>query len=142
VLVTSYFFDNGPDYWVNGLSRFVKNNKIGFVNRQGHAVIPAEYDWADIFTHNYPIAVVAQGCQKVKLGSLYDLHDDIRGGKWGAIDKHGKVIVPLIYDGITYADTEQVQEGKKSGTLTFIQGEKKYQLFHTRWGKYILIQVV
>jgi hypothetical protein len=136
-IVISYFFDNGPDYYVNGLSRFVKNNQIGFINRQGHPVIPATYDWAGIFTYNYPITVVAKGCQKVKL----DPYDEMRGGKWGAIDNHGKVIIPLVYDAITFTDTEQVKEGK-SGILTFIQGDKKYQLFHTRWGKYILIQVV
>ncbi len=135
-IVNSFFFDNGPDYYVNGLSRFVKNKKMGFMDRQGHVVISAEYDWAGIFTYNFPITVVATGCKLVKYS---ECDERMEGGKWGAIDRHGKVIIPLIYDAFTLIDQLQ---GEVKSIITFVQGGKKYQLFHTRWGKYILIQVV
>lgn len=135
-IVTSYFFDNGPDYYVNGLSRFVKNNKIGFINRKGRPIIPAEYDWAGTFTYNFPITLVAKGCKLVNLSTSEEI---MKGGKWGAIDRYGKLVIPLIYDAFTF--TKQPQEDENN-IITFVQGGKKYQLFHSRWGKYVLIQLV
>lgn len=136
VLATSYFFDNGPDYYVSGLSRFVQNNKIGFINKRGHPVVPAEYDWANSFSYNFPITVVAKGCKPVKFSEYEEV---MKGGKWGAVDRHGKVIIPLIYDDFEYTNRSQGKEEKS--ILTFVRGDTRYQLFHTRWGKYKLIQV-
>ena len=34
-LYSSFWFDNGPDYYVEGLRRFVENGKMGFADRNG-----------------------------------------------------------------------------------------------------------
>jgi hypothetical protein len=136
VLVTSYFFDNGPDYYVNGLSRFVKAGKIGFINRSGQSVIPAMYDWAGIFRFNYPIAIVAQGCHEVK-HACCDTSQE--GGRWGIIDMKGKIIIPIAYDDFKFEE-KSTEYGQKM-VLILLQGEEKYQLFCNRWGKYVLIQI-
>ena len=41
-----YIFDNGPDYYEEGLARFVDNGKMGFHNEALHVVVPAVYDFA------------------------------------------------------------------------------------------------
>ena len=55
----------------------VRGKGIGFVNRQGIEIVPPTYDEARDFY---------QGQASVRLN-----------GKWGAIDKRGKIVVPLIH---------------------------------------------
>lgn len=54
-LYNPLFFDNGPDYWNNGVRRFVENGKIGFVNEKGEKVIAAKYDFATPFDDGYAL---------------------------------------------------------------------------------------
>ena len=35
------WFDNGPDYWVEGRRRFIENERMGLVNRLGQRIDPA-----------------------------------------------------------------------------------------------------
>jgi len=96
VLLKSFLFDNGPDYFQEGLARCVnENNKIGFFNERGVIIIQPQYDFA--FTFSSGFASVCNGCKKVPAfpGSEYHV---VKGGKWGIIDKTGKVIVKLTYD--------------------------------------------
>ncbi|ANH82943.1 hypothetical protein A8C56_19865 [Niabella ginsenosidivorans] len=53
-------FDNGPDYFVEGLSRCVDKGKVGFVNLQGQIIIQPQWDWASPF--NYGYASACNGC--------------------------------------------------------------------------------
>lgn len=39
------FCDNGPDYWLNDVRRYVENGKIGLVNRKGEKITPAKWDF-------------------------------------------------------------------------------------------------
>lgn len=39
-LFKAYPFDNGPDYFSNGLIRVIQDNKIGYANKRGEIVIP------------------------------------------------------------------------------------------------------
>ena len=41
-----FLYDNGPDYYEEGLARFVDNGKMGFHNEALHIVVPAVYDFA------------------------------------------------------------------------------------------------
>lgn len=102
----SFFFDNGPDYFRNGLSRILKENKFGFINKEGHVVIEPQYDFASPFDEagfanvctgcwlsypphtKFPIAHSSVNC---------DVHGTIVGGKWGIISVAGKVVVPLVH---------------------------------------------
>lgn len=43
-LYTPLFYDNGPDYWNNDLRRYVDNNKVGLVNKDGVKITDAKWD--------------------------------------------------------------------------------------------------
>lgn len=45
----SVFFDNGWDYYEQGLARFLKNGKVGFHDKKGNIIIKPEYDFAKPF---------------------------------------------------------------------------------------------
>ena len=57
-----------------------KNNKWGFINKDGEIVIPLEYNFAYEF---------AEGLAPVKIKD-----------KWGFIDKTGKIIIPIEYKNV------------------------------------------
>nr|WP_295870624.1 WG repeat-containing protein [uncultured Chitinophaga sp.] len=52
-------YDNGPDYWEEGLRRYVDNGKVGFADKSGNKILPAKWDFASPF--NYGYAVVYEG---------------------------------------------------------------------------------
>ncbi|ARN85037.1 hypothetical protein GQ61_06735 [Candidatus Nucleicultrix amoebiphila FS5] len=104
------FFDNGPDYYEEGLSRFIKDGKVGFHDTKGQVVIPPLYDFASPFREGH--ANVCQGCYAhypkmptyPALSSSFcssmreDMYKSVVGGKWGMIDRQGRVVIPLIHD--------------------------------------------
>jgi len=53
-------FDNGPDYFEEGLTRCVDNDKVGFADRRGVIVIEPQWDWAGPFSYGY--AWACKGC--------------------------------------------------------------------------------
>jgi WG containing repeat len=88
-------FDNGADYVVEGLARTVKKGKVGLVNVQLDHVVTPVWDFAFPFEHG--VAVVCTGCVSTPV-SPGDEHRTMTGGKWGYIDKGGKIVVPVVYD--------------------------------------------
>lgn len=93
VLYAPYLFDNGPDYLEEGLSRYVENGKIGFVNRYGEKVIKAQWDWVSPF--EYGIARACNGCfidysKDVEHPSL-----DLSKASTYYIDKSGRTLQAL-----------------------------------------------
>ncbi|NQY43910.1 MAG: WG repeat-containing protein [Legionellales bacterium] len=119
-------FDNGPDYYVQGLSRFITaENKVGFHNIEGEIIIPAEYDFAAPFGEDghsiepkgtkytqvcngcymkrpaderlSPVSSYADNRKKVLNFKESSNYLPIQGGEWGFIDKRGKIIVPIKY---------------------------------------------
>lgn len=88
VIVRPFVFDNGPDYFREGLARYVADGKMGFFDRSGRIVIRAGFDFAGRFSDSR--AEVCQGCRKVAAGEHYT----IEGGRWGVIDRRGKLVVP------------------------------------------------
>lgn len=90
--VQAYIFDNGPDYSIEGRARFVEEGKVGFLDDCMNKVILARYDFAMPFQNGR--AIVCMDCRPEPDGE----HSLIVGGRWGAIDLSGKVVVPLIYD--------------------------------------------
>ena len=87
-LVVPFIYDNGPDYFVEGLSRFVSNNKVGFINKHGQIVIKAHFDFVTPFEKGYAIYCI--GCKSVRDGDS-DYHV-MKGGRWGCIDKNGRIV--------------------------------------------------
>lgn len=138
ILVQAYFDDNGPDYFVRGLSRFVENDKIGFIDREGHQVISAKFDGAMPFSYSRPVTVVCEGCQEVKTPDSE--YTELKYGQWGAIDDQGHIIVPLEYD--RFSLTKQGTLGPSKSILTFHKGDQAYKLYYyTHQRKYTLKEV-
>ncbi len=91
VIIRPFIFDNGPDYFIEGLSRFVQHGKIGFINEKYEIIIPAQFDFVRPF--NKGMAAFCTGCQTVKFD---DEHSIIRGGTWGYINKEGHILIDQI----------------------------------------------
>lgn len=85
------FFDNGPDYFKNGVARFLASGKMGFINKQANVVIAAKFDFVSPFLDGY--ARICQGCRKEIRGE----HSRIVGGHWNDIDMKGNVVIaPML----------------------------------------------
>lgn len=92
VLIRPFLFDNGPDYFREGLARFVSGGRFGFFDRHGKVVIPARYAFALPFSEG--LAAVCNGCKEVAVGE----HKAMRGGQWGYINRQGKLVIPTQYE--------------------------------------------
>lgn len=86
-LFAPFIYDNGPDWFSEGLMRFVKNGKVGFANRNGDIVIEAKFDFASQF--NYGVAWYCNGCVWKGRGE----HSSIQGGYRGYVNSKGDTIV-------------------------------------------------
>ena len=91
-LLKPYIIDNGPDYFSEGLARFVHRGKIGFMNENGTVVISAKFDFALPFSEG--LAAFCTGCKSVSQGEYHQME----GGKWGYINKTGEIVVNPEYD--------------------------------------------
>jgi hypothetical protein len=86
------YFDNGADYFQEGLARTIKDGKIGFINKNLDVVILPNFDFAFPFSNG--VATVCNGCYIV-LDGEYSI---VVGGKWGYINKKGDVTLPISYE--------------------------------------------
>lgn len=88
-----FWFDNGPDYFSEGLMRFVgDNNKVGFANKEGKIIIEPKYDF--VFPFNYGYADFCNDCREECASKDDCEHHIIVGGTWGKINKKGEIIKP------------------------------------------------
>lgn len=75
VIAKAYAYDNGPDYFQDGLARIVDpRGKIGFIDNRGKIVITPQFDDAASFCHG-----------KAEVAA---------GGKTFVIDRAGKTVAP------------------------------------------------
>lgn len=126
-LYQPFLYDNGADYFSEGLRRLVKNGKVGFADRNGKIVIEAEHDFASPF--NYGYAAFCDGCDWEKTN---DEHRSIVGGKWGVMNGKGQTVLPLAkstekdveIDGKYYPNPFQYNEKEKE-ILQFFEKQKK-----------------
>lgn len=86
-------FDNGPDYFVEGLARTLKDGKVGFVNTNLEQVVAPVWDSASPFERG--VSRVCLGCTTTTDGE----HATTSGGKWGYVDRSGKIVVPVEFEG-------------------------------------------
>jgi len=84
-------FDNGADYFVEGLARSPRGGKIGFIDSELIERIPPTWDFA--FPFDGGVALVCQGCRPHSIGD----HTEMRGGNWGYINREGVVVVPVRF---------------------------------------------
>lgn len=82
-IVLMHRFENGPDYFAEGLARNIVNKKIGFVNKELNTVIEPKFDAAFPFKNGR--AKVGINCKKVKMGE----HSKWECKEWFWIDKNG-----------------------------------------------------
>lgn len=87
------FYDNGPDYYKEGLVRALHNGKIAYYNMDFKLVLAPAYDRAWPFREGR--ALVCKGCALVE--SADSEHRSVEGGVWGYINKAGKEVVPVKY---------------------------------------------
>lgn len=126
-LYQPFLFDNGADYFSEGVRRLVKNGKLGFADRNGKIVIEAEHDFVAPF--NYGYAAFCDGCGWEKTG---DEHRAIVGGKWGVMNVKGHTVQPLAkpteddveINGKYYHNPFQYNE-KEKNILQFFEKQKK-----------------
>ncbi len=91
-IIRPFVFENGPDYFKDGLARFIMDGKFGFFNERGQIVISPRFDFAAPFSES--LAAICIGCRKFKKGehSWYD------GGVWGYIDRLGNIAIPSKFE--------------------------------------------
>jgi len=86
-------YDNGADYFVEGLARSPRDGRVGFVDEQLDLVVPREWDFA--FPFEGGVARVCSGCEIRRAEG--DEHSVVSGGRWGYIDRKGRVVVPVVH---------------------------------------------
>lgn len=84
-------FENGPDSFSEGLSRYVENGKIGFIDLSGQVVIEAQYGFAFPFKNGH--SRVCNDFKAVKSGEYHFTSSN----RWGFIDRKGKLILSMQY---------------------------------------------
>ncbi len=86
--------DNGPDPFVQGLTRARRAGKIAFYDRRLRLVLATPFDWAFPF-NDQGEALVCEGCRS----DGHPEHASMVGGRWAIIDRKGLVLIPLAEDG-------------------------------------------
>lgn len=101
-------FENGADYFVEGVARTRVGGKIGFVDATLEVVISPQWDFA--FPFHRGLAVVCNYCTARPVGE----HAEIQGGLWGYIDRNGDVVVPVMFERDELPPVESVVETEVS----------------------------
>lgn len=78
------WYDNGPDYFADGLIRIKKNGNIGYADEKGRVVIAPQFGCAFPFQNGR--ARVAMACKTVQEGE----HSRWESEEWFYIDKSGR----------------------------------------------------
>ncbi|MES2701366.1 MAG: hypothetical protein V4649_01950 [Bacteroidota bacterium] len=95
-LYSPYWFDNMPDYYVEGLRRFVENGKMGMADRFGNKIIPAKYNMLDPPYRGYILACL--NCRYALWTYIDEEHCcGYRGSEHVLLTRNGN-IVKYIHD--------------------------------------------
>ena len=86
-VMKTMFFDNGADYFEEGLARTISKGKYGFMNRKLDVVIEPQFDF--VFPFSKGKAKFCNGCKEKK--DKHGEHSMRVGGTWGFVDKEGKI---------------------------------------------------
>lgn len=87
-------FELGPDIISNGLFRIIEDGKIGFANMNGEIVIKPNWGFVFPFQENG----LAIFCEKGNWIRIDKEHQKFSGGKWGAMDTKGNIVIQAMYD--------------------------------------------
>ncbi|MFL6585216.1 MAG: WG repeat-containing protein [Chthoniobacterales bacterium] len=86
-------YDNGADYFSEGLVRSRLAGKIAYFNKQFEQVIPPRYDWGWPFENGK--ALVCVGCAEAAPDA--DQHTMMQGGRWGYINHSAREVVGVTH---------------------------------------------
>jgi WG repeat protein len=92
-LYSPYWVDNGPDYYEEGVRRFVEKGKMGFVDRKGKKTVPAKYNYLEPYYRGYAIACL--DCRYTRFTNNEEHCCGYTGSKYSIIDKDGKSVYSL-----------------------------------------------
>jgi hypothetical protein len=84
ILFNIVMFDNGPEPFNDGVTRVLRNGKMGYVNKFGQIVIPFKYDYVKWFEHGK-----AEVTFNAKEYLDLDEHKRVESDEWFEIDKKG-----------------------------------------------------
>jgi len=84
VLFDLVMFDNGLEPFNDGLTRVIRNGKMGYANRFGQVVIACEYDYVKWFENGK-----AEVTYSAKEYFDLDEHRVVESDEWFSIDKKG-----------------------------------------------------
>ncbi|MDO5639033.1 MAG: WG repeat-containing protein [Neisseria sp.] len=88
--------DNGMDEWSEGLRRYVENGKIGFVDRAGNKVLPAEWTFATPFQYGYAEVMTGNWRKRFDAsGEHWSLEAADSRAESHLIDRQGRRVRPL-----------------------------------------------
>ncbi|MDH0737172.1 WG repeat-containing protein [Achromobacter spanius] len=87
-------FDNFADDFEDGLTRGPWMGGMAYYDKQLNRVLATDYEWVDRYSGG--LAVVCEGCRKTHTPD--GEHSYMTGGQWGAIDRQGKLALPLRPD--------------------------------------------
>lgn len=96
LLYHAQLFDNGLDYYSEGFRRYVDSGKIGFVDRYGNKVIPAQWNFATPFHYGYSRAYSGKWKRKYdKSGEHWTVVPDAPDADTHMINVKGEKVSPL-----------------------------------------------
>jgi hypothetical protein len=87
ILFDLVIFDNGPEPFNEGLTRVLRDGKMGYASKFGQIVIPCIYDYAKWFDKG-----VAEVTFKATEYLDGDEHRRVESDEWFTIDKHGQKV--------------------------------------------------
>ena len=126
---------HGVDEFHEGLAAVLLSNKYGFIDVRGKLVIPAVYD--------LEIEVTAHGSgytgSKIEEVGFKDIRfagglaKVVFNGKWGFIDKAGKVVVPFKYDRAGKFSEHGKAIAKHGGELKMVDRNGAESGLSSRW---------
>ena len=88
-----YWVDNGPDYYVEGLRRFVEKGKMGAVDRKGKKLVAAKYNYLNPFYRGYALACL--DCRFTRFNNDEEHCCGYAGSKYAVIDRSGKIVANI-----------------------------------------------
>lgn len=93
-----FIFDNGPDYIVDGAFRIIAENKMGFADTLGNIIVPEIYDFVFPFDNGLALVNIGGHIESVDPSDPNCEYHTWVGGKWGMINKKGKVVKDIKYE--------------------------------------------
>ena len=87
-------YDNFADDFEAGLTRGPWSGGMAYYDTDLNRVLTTPFEWVDRYSGG--LAVVCEGCRKTFTPD--GEHSFMSGGEWGAIDRQGRLVLPLRPD--------------------------------------------